>query len=61
MNGLNGRLIKNNGNEADFSWQYSILSSGREQGAIIVSATEIQISNTEPCENQESSSICDNR
>lgn len=58
--GLNGRGIKTHGNEADFSWQYSILSSGREQGTIIISATEIQIGSAEPCANQESSSIYDN-
>lgn len=37
---------------ADFSWQYSVISSGREQGPVIISATEIQSGGTEPCENK---------
>lgn len=61
MSGLNGRDIETNGDETNFSWQYSILSFGRGQGTIIISATEIQLGSGESCENQESSSIYNNR
>lgn len=37
---------------ADFSLQHSIVSSGREQGPVIISVTEIQAGSTEPHENK---------